>query len=153
VLVRLGGREGLSRLYQFRFDFVVKSKRALPFEKLLGKQVTVRFEQPADLRSQGPVPFTRFFTGMIRSLRQGRQDDQHIHYRAIVVPRLWLLTRKKQSRIFQDLSVPDILKQVLAGLPAPYQPEFRWKAENYPRREYCVQYRETDFQFLSRLMQ
>ena len=69
-------------------------------------------------------------------------------YRAEVVPQLWLWTKKVQSRVFQHLSVPDILKQVLKGLKVTYQFQV-----NYHPRDYCVHYRESDFAFASRLME
>ena len=69
-------------------------------------------------------------------------------YQAEIVPQLWLLTRKAQSRIFQQIAVPDILKQVLTGLDVAYQLQGTYKP-----RDYCVQYRETDFNFASRLME
>jgi type VI secretion system secreted protein VgrG len=65
-----------------------------------------------------------------------------------MVPRFWLLTRQAQSRIFQQLTVPDILKQVLKGLDVSYSLQGK-----YEPRDYCVQYRETDFAFASRLME
>ena len=69
-------------------------------------------------------------------------------YQAEIVPQLWLLTRKAQSRIFQQVAVPDILKQVLTGLSVDYQLQGTYKP-----RDYCVQYRETDFDFASRIME
>src|SRR6201999_4502638 len=60
----------------------------------------------------------------------------------------WLLTRKTQSRIFQQQSVPDILKVVFAGMNVSYQIQ-----GTFQPRDYCVQYRNTDFNFASRLME
>ena len=71
-----------------------------------------------------------------------------IRYHAELVPRLWLLTKNFQSRIFQHMSIPDILKQVLADLDVSFQIQ-----GTFQPREYCVQYRESDFQFASRLME
>ena len=65
-----------------------------------------------------------------------------------LVPKLWLLTKKVRSRIFQHLSVPDILRQVLNGLDVTYE-----ISGTYYQRDYCVQYRESDFDFASRLME
>src|SRR5262249_35053930 len=73
-------------------------------------------------------------------------------YRAVLVPRLWLWTRLAQSRIFQELSVPDILQKVL-GEYGGLKMNFLAKRSDFPPRNYCVQYRETDFNFLSRLME
>jgi type VI secretion system secreted protein VgrG len=64
------------------------------------------------------------------------------------VPRLWLWTKSARSRIFQHLTVPDILKKVLQGLDAAFELSGKWEP-----RDFCVQYRETDFNFTSRLME
>jgi type VI secretion system secreted protein VgrG len=65
-----------------------------------------------------------------------------------IVPQFWLLTRRAQSRIFQHLTVPDILKKVLAGLDVTYEIQ-----GSFEPRDYCVQYRETDFNFACRLIE
>jgi type VI secretion system secreted protein VgrG len=65
-----------------------------------------------------------------------------------IVPQFWLLSRKAQSRIFQRMNVPDILKKVLEGLDVSYEIQ-----GTFHPRDYCVQYRETDFNFASRLME
>jgi len=69
-------------------------------------------------------------------------------FRASIVPAVWVLTRSIQSRIFQQLAVPDILKKVLKGVPVTYKLQ-----GTYQPRDYCVQYRESDFNFASRLME
>ena len=66
------------------------------------------------------------------------------------MPWLWFLTRNAGSRIFQQKTVPDILRQVLAATPAQTSFEL---TETHFARDYCVQYRETDFDFVSRLME
>jgi type VI secretion system secreted protein VgrG len=65
-----------------------------------------------------------------------------------LVPQLWLLTKAQQSRIFQQLSVPEVLRRVLGDLNVNFELQ-----GNYEPRTYCVQYRETDFNFASRLME
>ena len=69
-------------------------------------------------------------------------------YTLEIVPQFWLLTRRAQSRIFQHVSVPEILKKVLEGIDVT----FELQGTFYPR-DYCVQYRETDFNFACRLME
>ena len=69
-------------------------------------------------------------------------------YRAELVPAFWLLTKTTDRRIFQQKSVPDILRQVLAGLDVSFEIQ-----GTFEPRDYCVQYRETDFDFASRLME
>ena len=90
---------------------------------------------------------TREFSGMVNGFSQGNRDLRFTYYNITVVPHIWLLTQKSQSRIFQQKSVPDILKTVFSGFQVKYE------LESYEPRNYCVQYRETDFDFASRLME
>ena len=89
-----------------------------------------------------------YFHGIVNRVGQGARDDTFISYRLEVVPPIWLLTRRVQSRIFQHQSVPDILKKVLAGFKVAYQIQ-----GTFEPRDFCVQYRESDFAFASRLME
>ena len=90
----------------------------------------------------------RYFNGIVNRFSQGPRDETFMHFRAEIVPKFWLLTKKVRSRIFQHLTVPDILKQVLTGFDASYD-----ITGTYYQRDYCVQYRESDFDFASRLME
>src|SRR5262249_3348616 len=89
-----------------------------------------------------------FFSGIVSRVSQGEQDAELTAYRVEMVPQFWLLTRRAQSRIFQHLTVPDILKKVLHGLDVSYEIQGAFQP-----RDYCVQYRETDFNFACRLME
>ncbi len=132
--------EAISQLFELKLDLLAENKTTIPFEKLLGASVTVSLNLLGDS--------TRHFNGIVSRLTQGERDETFTLYRAEVVPQLWLWTKKVQSRVFQHLSVPDILKQVLKGLKVTYQFQV-----NYHPRDYCVQYRESDFAFASRLME
>jgi type VI secretion system secreted protein VgrG len=90
----------------------------------------------------------RCINGIASSVTRGAQGKKLTSYRMVVVPKLWLLTRTRRSRIFQHVSVPDILKTVLTGVEVSYQLQ-----GTYEKRDYCAQYRETDFEFVSRLME
>lgn len=81
----------------------------------------------------------------------GGADEEQGIYTVEVVPTLWLLARHRHCRIFQRKSADTIIKQVLdeRGMSGKYDP----KLGGCPEREYCVQYRETDLAFISRLMQ
>jgi len=75
-------------------------------------------------------------------------------YYVELYPLLWLLKWKKQTRIFQEISVPDIISFILdnAGLEENFYYSMKGLTKNYPKREYCVQYNETDYRFIIRLM-
>ena len=137
LLVGFGGTEAISQLFQFQLSLLAENKTEVAFDKLLGQKVTGEFVAPQ-----------RFFNGIVSRISQGDRDQTFTGYRIEIVPQFWLLTHKAQSRIFQQISVPDILKKVLAGLDARYSIE-----GTFEPRDYCVQYRETDFNFASRLME
>jgi type VI secretion system secreted protein VgrG len=140
LLVGFSGREAISQLYSFHLDLIAENKREIAFDKLLGQAVAVSLVLP-----NGKA---RYFQGICSRFAQGSRDADFTHYEMEIVPQPWLLTQRSQSRIFQHVSVPDILKKVLAGLDVTFEIQGTF----YPR-DYCVQYRETDFDFVSRLME
>jgi type VI secretion system secreted protein VgrG len=142
LLKGITGHEGLSRLFSFQLDLLSEKDRAIDFTTIVGKQVSV------ELKHAGGK---RFFHGVVNRFSQGAGDATFASYRAEVVPWLWLLTQTADCRIFQNLSVPDILKKVFVDLGFS---AFKFNlTKAYAPREYCVQYRETDFNFVSRLME
>src|SRR5262249_28638771 len=106
LLVGFAGQEALSRLFSFHLDLVAENRKPVAFDKLLGESVTVELEVPG---SQAP----RYFNGVCCRLSQGERDNDFTPYRMELVPKLWLLGKQAQSRIFQHQSVPAILARVL----------------------------------------
>ncbi len=142
LLAGFEGVEEMSRLFSFRLELLAENStiRDIKFDSLLGNEMTVMMKMHDGKE--------RYFSGICRRIEQGNQDSTFTVYRAEIVPQAWLASRITQSRIFQRLSVPDILKKVLKGL------KVKWQIQGqYEKREYCVQYRETDFNFASRLME
>ena len=139
---RMRGREELGRLSEFEID-LLSAKGDLDFDKIAGKDVTVKLELPNDA--------TRFFHGFVTRFVQRGTHGRYFAYHAVVSPWLWFLTRTANCRIFQEKTVPDILKEVLESHTAS-DVKFELTA-HYRKWEYCVQYRETDFNFVSRLME
>jgi type VI secretion system secreted protein VgrG len=139
-VVGLDGREAISELFEFQLELVAPRASVIEFVKLLGQPVSVVFE-PAQF-----VP--RWLHGIATTFLQGRADEDFIYYAMTVAPKLWWLTQQHNSRIFQQINVPDILRAVFAG----YDVRFELTGTYLPRN-YCVQYRETDFAFASRLME
>ncbi|MCP3141896.1 type VI secretion system tip protein TssI/VgrG [Pyxidicoccus xibeiensis] len=138
----LSGTERMSRPFDFRVDFFTRDGEPLAVAGLMGKDALVTVAVRDGL--------SRFVHGQVRTieslgLKTGRQ-----RYRAHVVPKLWRLTQVHRSRIFQGKSVPDILKAVLGEMGVEVRLAL---SGSYATREYCVQYRESDFAFLSRLME
>ncbi len=134
--------EALGRLFEIRAE-LLSEEEAVDFNAVLGQAVTIRLETTV-----GP---TRYFNGLVSHFAQRGNLGRLTLYEATIVPTMWLLTRTSDCRIFQDTAVPEIVKRVLRenGIS---DIEDRLTGR-YRRWEYCVQYRETDFNFVSRLME
>jgi len=142
LLVRsVQGKEEMGGLFVFQLE-LLSPNNELNFDNVVGQQVTTILVTE---------DVERFFNGYITEFRYLGMDDVYSRYHATVRPWLWLLTRTSDCRVFQKMTVPDIIKQVFklnnmvdfkVSLNAPYR---EW--------EYCVQYNESDFNFVSRLME
>jgi type VI secretion system secreted protein VgrG len=141
LLTGFSGTETISRLYTFTLTLVAPADAPLAFADVLGKPAVVEIDQETGQ--------TRFVHGIVSRLRQGRRDSTFAHSVAELVPPLWLLSRTTRSRIFQQKTTREILDEVLGPL---YSPEFKLEATYHPRN-FCAQYRESDFAFVSRLME
>ena len=148
LLTGFRGTEELSRLFSFELT-MVSEKHDISFDAIVGQSVTVSF-----VLADGS---SRYFNGIVSSFSQGRGGDekggdpQFSFYRATMVPSFWLLTQTSDLRIFQNKSTPDIIDKVFKDQDFK---DYRLKLQgSYPKRDYCVQYRETDFNFVSRLME
>jgi type VI secretion system secreted protein VgrG len=137
---RFRGCETISQLFNFHLDLVTEAANEIQFDQILGQNVTVELR----LNNQEK----RYFNGLVRRFSQGGRNETFVRFSAEIVPKLWLLTKKVRSRIFQHVTVPDILRQLFAELDVTYE-----LSATYYQRDYCVQYRETDFNFASRLME
>lgn len=147
-VVGFTGDEGISRLYAFRVEIVSESA-TIAFDSVLGKPALL------EIHSAGG---SRFVHGIVRRFERTAQGSRLTHYAAEIVPVHWLLTRRSGSRIFQqnvcaDMTPAGVIQKVFeaAGLT---QDTFRLAlSATYAAREYVVQYRETEFDFISRLME
>lgn len=142
LVARMTAREGLSTLFRLDLD-LVSERHDIALADLIGKAVTVKLVLPEGEH--------RFFHGHVARFGQIGGDRRLSHYRAEVVPWLWFFTQRSDCRIFQGKSVPDILKEVFGASSAATH-KLSLKG-SHPVRDYCVQYRESDFAFASRLME
>ncbi|MGH7450681.1 MAG: type VI secretion system tip protein TssI/VgrG, partial [bacterium] len=137
------GQDDISQ--NFRFDLnLVSNDAEIEFADVINKPATLTM-----MRGDEPVKIH----GLIADFQQGGRTADWVAYRATLVPRLWLLALNYQSRVFQNMKVEEIITQILkdAGFASD---DFRFSLKaNYKPREYCVQYRETDLNFISRLME
>jgi type VI secretion system secreted protein VgrG len=92
----------------------------------------------------------RYFNGVVSHFACTGKEGDMTRYELQLVPKLWTLTRYADCRIFHNKQGPDIIKQVLDDRGIKYQASL---SGSYKTLEYCVQYRETDFNFVSRLME
>jgi type VI secretion system secreted protein VgrG len=133
---------GLSTLGEIHLE-LLSAKADLKPEDLLGKPLTVAVQLRDDAK--------RYFNGFVTRFGIGAHRGRYYTYQAIVSPWLWFLTRTADCRIFQDLSVPDIVKKVFedSGVAS-----FEFKLfRTYRKWVYCVQYRESDYNFVARLLE
>ena len=140
LLTGFRSQEAISQLFYLQVDLLADLNTEIQFDRIVGQTVTVEMRLANEEK--------RYFNGLVKRFSQCARDETFVHYRAELVPRFWLLRKKFRSRIFQHVTVPEILRQVLRGLDVTYE-----LSETYYQRDYCVQYRESDFNFASRLME
>lgn len=136
-------KEGLSELTEITMD-VFSPDNKIDLGKLVGKQFTVRVQRHNKE--------WREFHGIAISATALGHTGKYALYQIIVRPRFWVLTKATDSRIFQNMNAPDIIDAVLgdAGLASDVTKKL---SGSYASREYCVQYRETYYDFICRLME
>ena len=138
------GREAISR--PFSFEIVVAASAAVDDGAIEADLLGA----PACLLMRAGTSAPRFVRGVVAAVTaQSAAPGQRAVYRLRIVPNLWLLKKRTTSRIFQDLTVPAIVAAVLDESGVKYALRL---LGTYRRRTYCVQYRETDFAFVERLL-
>jgi len=142
LLRSVSGQEAISQLFRFQLELLSETDDSIAFDSIVGKNVTIHLQTQDSYRD---------FNGFISRFSQGSSDGRFTCYRAEMVPWLWFLTRKSDCRIFQQQSVPDIIQTIFKELSFS---DFELRLYGpFRKRDYCVQYRETDFNFVSRLME
>lgn len=102
-------------------------------------------------RADGPE---RAVYGVVRRVDDHGYDRDRHRVRVYMVPAFRLAHQSVTSRVFEGMAVDEIVAEVLGGTLADYGRTFRAElSESYPVRDYCVQYRESDFDFVSRLLE
>ena len=139
----LSGHEGLSHLFEYDVQLLAAAGASIDPADIVGKKVTIGI-------TLLDVTGTRYINGIVASFEQSAGDEDFDNYRARVVPALWQATLSSTCRVFQDKDVMAIVKEVLDpyGLSISDQTDGSLKP-----LEYCTQYRETDFDFISRILE
>jgi type VI secretion system secreted protein VgrG len=136
------GAEEVHRPYEFKIELVAESPD-VEFSALLGR--------PACLGVPDKSGSVRHVHGLIRHFKQLHTANLRTHYRCVLVPRMWFLSLVTDLRIFQNMTVLQIIEQVLKEQNFTGD-SYAFKCfYDYPPREYCVQYGETALHFISRL--
>ncbi|KJS45171.1 MAG: hypothetical protein VR70_00800 [Rhodospirillaceae bacterium BRH_c57] len=142
---RFSGSEGISDPFHFTVD-LYSADRAIDLAKLVGKKVTLTVNL-----DDGKARYINGVVSRFTLVRSDPKDDTAI-YEAEIRPWFWLLNYRGSFRIFEKKSVKEIIDDVLkgSGFTSAYKLSL---TRTYEKREYCVQYRETDFNFVCRLME
>lgn len=140
----------------FRYEIEMMAERAaapgVKAKQLIGQKFTVHLSINSDYENSP----RRHFNGIVNRFTQGHADRRFVHYRAEVVPWLWLMTLSHDCRIFQDLSTLEIVKQLFDELKSTHPELVAYRdatTKSYTKLDYCVQYRESSFNFISRLLE
>jgi type VI secretion system secreted protein VgrG len=148
LLREFSGTESVSRLFSYRLTLLSENHH-ISFADIIGKNVTLSITLDRGEK--------RFINGIVSTFSQSSSGTERIEtgtfsqYTATLVPWSWLLTRTSDIRIFQKLSAPDIIKKIFQE--KGFSDYSLRLYGSYEKKEYCVQYRETDFNFVSRLME
>ncbi|USZ50112.1 type VI secretion system Vgr family protein [Halomonas sp. DN3] len=141
---RLVGEESMSRPFRYRLD-VISQRGDIELKTLMAQPATLSIRQ-----ADGQY---RQHSGLVESAALLGEDGGVYYYQLTLVPWLTMLSLGRDSRIFQDLSVIEVIEAVFAQHPIA---RGGWRFDlrrEYPARSYCVQYRESDYHFVNRLME
>jgi type VI secretion system secreted protein VgrG len=142
MLVGFRGEEGMSMIGGFSLEL------CSPTATLAAKDFLM---QPMGVVIEASDGSKRYLNGIVRRFGMTGQNDDLTLYRAEIVPWLWYLSVVQDCKIFQNLSVPDIIEKVFKDHGFN---DFEARLlKTYPKREYTVQYRESCLNFVSRLLE
>ncbi len=142
-VVGVRGTEQLSGLYQFDLELACENHE-LDFASVINQGALLMIDGQDE---------PRLVHAMVNRFEQGDQGIRFTTYYVTLVPKLWYLLHRHNCRIFQEMNVEEIIEKTLteAGFSSD---DFRFVlTQSYDRREYCVQYRESELNFISRLME
>ena len=133
--------EGLSQTYEV--NVVLATREGLSPDRAVGKKGVLILKGEFQ---------DRYFHGIVCQFEQSSDRGQYQIYALQLVPLFWLLKLTRNVRIFQNLTTPEIVKKVLKDSDVTTDLYRFSLTKSYEPREYCVQYRESDFDFVSRLL-
>jgi len=150
-LKSFSGSEGMGELFEFHID-ALSEQENIKFDQALGQTCTLKLKTYEQKE--------RFFCGVLTDAQWAGDDPEYFSdkekyyaYRLVLRPWFWLLARRADCRIFLDKKVTEIIQDVFTKAGFSSGTDFKLPSGSYDKIEYCVQYRETDFAFVSRLME
>ena len=144
ILLSFSGEERLSALFRFELRLLSSEARIRPAE-IVGKAVSFFVKYPDNEK--------RYFNGIVNRFAYAGQDDRGHYYSAEVVPWMWLLTKGSDCRVHETEKRKDA-KAIIDGLLGELGlASYKWNVKRtLEKREYCVQFRETHYDFITRLL-
>jgi type VI secretion system secreted protein VgrG len=150
LVLGMTGFEHLGQMFEYTVDLagsldLLGSPNEVDLHKLVGTRATLKMV--TDEKGED-----RFWDGFVVRAKRGEMRGRYPTFQLTLRPWLWFATQRKNSKVFQDLSVKAIITEVLAD----YKEATSWKldsAGDYEPLDYCIQHKETDFDFISRLME
>ncbi|MBX3421508.1 MAG: type VI secretion system tip protein VgrG [Pirellulaceae bacterium] len=143
-VTRFQAAEELSAPFYFNLELISDNAK-IAAEDIIGTNATIAI----DIAAGGQ----RFFNGFVQRFSALDEDNLGTrYYRAVMVPWMWFLTQTNDCRIFQEMTIVKIIEKIFNDLGFTDFDTSKISG-NHPKREYCVQYRETDFDFVCRLME
>ena len=150
-VLSMTGHEHLGQMYEYTVELAQVDKESLipgstpekpELAKLIGTPATVSMKMADDK--------TRYFFGYVTRAKRGDKRGRYTTYEMVLRPGIWFMTQSKDSKVFQEKSVKDVISDVLKE----YDIDVQWNVNStYDKLDYCVQYNETDFDFVHRLLE
>ena len=151
LIEEMAGHEGMSQLFEFQLRLRSHSDAIDP-RKIIGKPADLQIETSSTDHNGGVRHWNGFVSRFKRTGRAMSADGQDVYtYECDIVPWFWFMTQNEDNRIFQNKTVREIIEIIFD--------EFQYSdfdfnlTESHPALEYCTQYHETTFEFISRLIE
>lgn len=144
ALLRFDGTDHLNDLFEYRVE-ALATREDLDFDALVGTHASVEIEAHEQMRP---------FDGIVTSARWAGVGENGHRYELTLRPWFWLAGKRRNQRIFHDMTVIEIIEELLSDYASLGDPAVEFQlSQNYPKLEYTVQYRESDLDFARRQME
>ncbi|SEW44141.1 type VI secretion system secreted protein VgrG [Cognatiyoonia koreensis] len=145
VLLRFGGTDHLNGLFEYAVE-ALSTKQNIDFDALIGTHASIEI----DSQNDGP----RHFDGIVTQAKWAGVGENGNRYELTLRPWFWLAGRRRNQRIFHEMTVLEIVEKLLSAYSGLGKPHLTNRCKgSYPKLEYTVQYRESDLDFATRLLE